>query len=48
MKLVSELQAISVLDEALRHASEPEQYFFFILDQDLETISRFYDGKTLV
>lgn len=39
-----ELQSISVLEEALRHASEPEQYFFVMLDGDLETISRFYDG----
>lgn len=40
-----ELEAISVLDEVLSHASEPEQYFFVMLDQDLETISLFYDGK---
>jgi hypothetical protein len=44
MFIVNALQAISVLDEALRHASEPEQYFFVMLDQDLATISRFYDG----
>ncbi|KAL7324200.1 Xenotropic and polytropic retrovirus receptor 1 [Mucor circinelloides] len=40
-----ELQSISVLEEALRHASEPEQYFFVMLDEDLGTISRFYDEK---
>ncbi|KAI7887595.1 SPX domain-containing protein [Mucor mucedo] len=40
-----ELEAISVLEEALTHASEPEQYFFVMLDQDLETISLFYDEK---
>lgn len=34
-----------MLDEALTHASEPEQYFFVMLDQDLETISLFYDGN---
>ncbi|KAI9486317.1 MAG: SPX domain-containing protein [Benjaminiella poitrasii] len=38
------LQTISVFEEAVRHASKPEQYFFVMLDQDLETISRFYDG----
>ncbi|KAG2230138.1 hypothetical protein INT48_001480 [Thamnidium elegans] len=40
-----ELQNMSVLDEALRHASEPEQYFFFMLDQDLDVISQFYNEK---
>lgn len=37
---------MSVLDEALRHASEPEQYFFVMLDQDLDIISRFYNGTS--
>ncbi|RCH84235.1 hypothetical protein CU098_001628, partial [Rhizopus stolonifer] len=39
------LQSNSVLNEAPRFASEPERYFFVMLDQDLETISRFYDEK---
>ncbi|KAI9360621.1 hypothetical protein BD770DRAFT_441937 [Pilaira anomala] len=45
--VTSENQALnmSVLDEALRHASEPEQYFFVMLDQDLNVISQFYNGK---
>lgn len=43
--LANELRSMSMLDEALRHASEPEQYFFVMLDQDLEIISHFYDGK---
>ncbi|KAI8374053.1 SPX domain-containing protein [Choanephora cucurbitarum] len=40
-----ESQPATILEEALRHANEPEQYFFIMLDQDLETISRFYDEK---
>lgn len=41
----NELRSMSMLDEALRHASEPEQYFFVMLDQDLDLISHFYDEK---
>ncbi|CAO3697478.1 unnamed protein product [Rhizopus microsporus] len=42
---VNNLQVASILEEAIKHASEPEQYFFVVLDQDLETISKFYDSK---
>lgn len=38
------LRSLSILDQVLRHASEPEQYFFVMLDQDLQTIANFYDG----
>ncbi|KAG0745260.1 hypothetical protein G6F62_005015 [Rhizopus arrhizus] len=38
-------QATSILEEVLKHASEPEQYFFVTLDRDLDTISTFYDSK---
>lgn len=42
---MNNLQVASILEEAIKHASEPEQYFFVVLDQDLETISKFYDSK---
>lgn len=42
---MNNLQVASILEEAIKHASEPEQYFFIMLDQDLETISKFYDSK---
>ncbi|CAO3628232.1 unnamed protein product [Cunninghamella echinulata] len=35
----------TALDEILSHSSEPERYFFNMLDQELEKISRFYDQK---
>lgn len=40
-----ELHTVSILDQVLKHASEPEQYFFVMLDEDLKTISTFYDGE---
>ena len=36
---------LSILDEALLHASEAERVFFAILNGELEKVSRFYDGK---
>ncbi|KAI8982261.1 SPX domain-containing protein [Mycotypha africana] len=40
-----DLRSLSLLDEARRHATEPEQYFFIRLDEDLEKISKFYNEK---
>ncbi|KAI9270523.1 SPX domain-containing protein [Phascolomyces articulosus] len=36
---------LSILDEALLHASEAERVFFAILNGELEKVSRFYDEK---
>lgn len=35
---------VSVLDEVLIHATEPERVFFSVLNGELEKVSRFYDG----
>lgn len=35
----------TILDEVLTLTNEPERYFFAMLDQELEKISRFYNGK---
>ncbi|CAO3698897.1 unnamed protein product [Rhizopus stolonifer] len=45
MPSLKDHHTVSILDEVLKHASEPEKYFFISLDQDLETISVFYDSK---
>ncbi|KAL0091577.1 SPX domain-containing protein [Phycomyces blakesleeanus] len=36
---------LSVFDEVLLHASEPERAFFMMLNEELEKISDFYDEK---
>ncbi|KAI8147934.1 SPX domain-containing protein [Fennellomyces sp. T-0311] len=36
---------LSILEEALLHASESERVFFAILNGELEKVSRFYDEK---
>ncbi|KAI9323090.1 hypothetical protein BX666DRAFT_5854 [Dichotomocladium elegans] len=35
---------LSVFEEVLLHASEPERIFFVVLNGELEKVSRFYDG----
>ncbi|KAI8341091.1 SPX domain-containing protein [Chlamydoabsidia padenii] len=35
----------NILDQVLTLTNEPERYFFAMLDQELEKISRFYDKK---
>lgn len=36
---------LSVLEEVLLHASEPERQFFAMLNGELDKVSRFYNGK---
>ncbi|KAI7849080.1 SPX domain-containing protein [Circinella umbellata] len=38
---------LSILDEALLHASEAERVFFAILNGELDKVSRFYDEKEI-
>lgn len=45
MIVAKDHHTVFILDEVLKHVSEPERYFFISLDQDLETISVFYDCK---
>jgi hypothetical protein len=35
----------NILDQVLTLTNEPERYFFAMLDQELEKISRFYKRK---